>query len=320
MLRHQLHNRLLNFGWYRNIIRKLKRRKLNKHRTNLYSAIATFLDNVSKNDLAIKASGVAFNFTLAIFPGIIFIFTLIPYVHQVFPHVSNQSILNMVSSVMPALMYESAEATIMDIVQIKRQGLLSFGAVLALILSTNGMYGLMNAFNSIYKQDERRGAIQTRLIAVGLTLLLSSVLFFSISLLVIGKTVLDYLQEATHVTQDYLIYALFFLKYTVISFSLLVAISLVYYFAPAIHDKWTFFSSGAIFSALACGLVSYGFSVYINNFANYHKFYGSIGIMIALMFWLYLLSYILLLGFEYNASVSRSIHSSKIEITTSIFD
>jgi membrane protein len=278
-----------------------------------------FLDNVTKNDLAIKASGVAFSFTLAIFPSIIFIFTLIPYVHQIFPHVSNESILNMVSSVMPSTMYASAEGTIMDIIQIKRQGLLSFGAILALGLSTNGMHGLMKAFNSIYKQNEKRSVIKTRLISVALTLMMSTVLFFSIFLLVIGKTFLDYLQEAAHITDDFIIYLLFFLKYSIIGISFLVAVSMVYYFAPAIHDRWTFFSSGAIFSAVAIGAVSYGFSVYINNFADYHKFYGSIGIMIALMIWFYLMAYILLLGFEYNASVSRSIDSSKIEKTTSIF-
>ncbi|WP_162555816.1 YihY/virulence factor BrkB family protein [Reichenbachiella versicolor] len=308
------------FRWYARFIRKLQKRKLNKHRTNLYSTIVTFLDNVTNNDLAIKASGVAFSFTLAIFPSIIFIFTLIPYIHQVFPHVSNDSILSMVASVMPSTMYESVEGTILDIIQIKRQGLLSFGAILAMALSTNGMHGLMKAFNSIFKQDEKRSVVKTRMISAGLTLMMSSVLFFSIFLLVIGKTFLDYLQNAAHVTDDFIIYLLFFVKYSIIGLSLLVAVSSVYYFAPAIHDRWTFFSSGAIFSAIAIGVVSYGFSVYINNFAGYHKFYGSIGIMIALMIWLYLLAYILLLGFEYNASVSRSIHSNKIEHTTSIFD
>ena len=320
MLRKKTHRALLNFAWYARLIRKLKRKKLNKHRTNLYSAIVHFLDNVSQNNLTIKASGVAFSFTLAIFPSIIFIFTLIPYVHQVLPHISNASILSMIASIMPSSMYTSVEDTIMDIVHIKRQGLLSFGAILALMLSTNGMHGLMNAFNSIYKQDEKRSFIKTRLIALGLTLMLSSVLFFSIFLLVIGNAFLNYLSDAEYVTQDYVIYLLFMVKYSIIGFALLIAISLVYYFAPAIHDRWKFFSAGAIFSAVSSGAVSYVFAVYINNFAGYHKFYGSIGIMIALMIWLYLLSFILLLGFEYNASVSRSIDSNRIEITTSIFE
>ena len=302
------------------IIRKLKTKKLKRRRTNLYSAIVTFLDNIEKNSLSIKASGVAFSFTLAIFPTIIFIFTLIPYIHLVLPDIDNKSILNFISHFMPESMYTAAEETINDIVSIRRQGLLSFGAILALVLSTNGMHGLMTAFNSIYKKNDKRGFFKTRLIATGLTLMLSTVMFFSIFLLVAGKAFLNRLSERSHFAQDYIFDLLFLLKYSVIGVSLFMAISMIYYFAPAIHNRWRFFSSGAFFSAIACGLVSYAFSSYINNFATYNKFYGSIGIMIALMIWLYLLAYILLIGFEYNASVDRAVDSDKIEITTSIFE
>lgn len=320
MNRQAIHRRLLYFKWYFRLIKKLQSTRLKKRRTNLYSTIVIFLDNVVKNDLSIKASGVAFSFTLSIFPTIIFIFTLIPYVHSVFPHVDQQSILNLISNVMPDTMFDAATGTIKDIVSNKRQGLLSFGAVLALILSTNGMHGLMNAFNSIYKSIDKRGFLKTRMIAIGLTLMLASVMFFSIFMLVIGKAVLDYLSVKAHITEDYILYLLFIIKYSVIGIAFFLAISMIYYFAPAIHSRWKFFSSGAIFSALSSGIVSYGFSFYINNFGTYNKFYGSIGMLIALMIWLYLLSFILLVGFEYNASVDRAAESDKIEVTTSIFD
>ncbi|MFY0628012.1 MAG: YihY/virulence factor BrkB family protein [Reichenbachiella sp.] len=320
MFREKLHRKMLHFEWYRMLIRRMKSVRLNKRKTNLYSALVVFLDNVHKNNLPIKASGVAFSFTLAIFPSIIFIFTLIPYVHIVFPNIDQQSILNLFANVMPDSLYFAAEGTIKDIISNKRQGLLSFGVITAFVLSTNGMHGLMNAFNSIYKKIEKRQFIKTRLIAIGLTLMLAFVLFFSIILLVIGKAFLNYLSEAAHITEDYIIVLLFILKYSIIGVTYFLAISLIYYFAPAIHDRWKFFSSGAIFSALASGVVSYSFSIYINNFAQYNSFYGSIGALIALMFWLYLLSYILLLGFEYNASVDRAIDSDKIDVTTSMFE
>lgn len=217
-------------------------------------------------------------------------------------------------------MYEAAEYTIMDIISTKRQGLLSFGAIFALLLSTNGMHGLMEAFNSIYKKIDRRGYLKTRLIAIGLTLMLSSVMFFSIFMLVIGRSFLTYLSEAAHITDDYVIQLLFILKYAIIGIAFFIAISLIYYFAPAIHNRWKFFSSGAIFSAVASGVVSYAFSFYINNFDSYNKLYGSIGMLIALMIWLWLLAIILLVGFEYNASVDRAAESDQIEVTTSIFE
>jgi membrane protein len=221
---------------------------------------------------------------------------------------------------MPDAMYMAATETIHDIVSIKRQGLLSFGAFLALVLATNGMHSLMSTFNQIYKTNDRRGFIQTRIVATGLTLVLSSVLFFSIFLMVVGKIFLTYLSTSGFVTDINIIHLLTLLKYSVIIIAFFIAISMIYYFAPAIHDRWTFFSTGAVFSAVACVISSYGFSFYINNFANYNKFYGSLGMLIALMAWLYVLSLILLVGFEYNASVDKAVLSDKIEETTSLFE
>lgn len=320
MKRKNLHKHLLYYQWYLSLLRKLKLTRLNKRQTTLYNTLDLFLENTGKHGLITKANGVAFSFTLAIFPSIIFIFTLIPYIHSVIPHIGTDSIMSFLASVMPEAMYEAATGTIHDIVSNKRQGLLSFGALLALILATNGMHGLMSTFNSIYKTNEKRGFFRTRLIATGLTLVLSSVLFFSIILMVIGKIVLNFLSTEGFITQDYIIYLLTILKYFVIVIAFFIAISTIYYFAPAIHDRWRFFSAGAVFSAVACVATSYAFSFYINNFSNYNKLYGSLGMLIALMVWLYLLSLILLVGFEYNASVDRAVVSDKIENTTSIFD
>lgn len=320
MKRKNIHKHLLYYDWYLKLIRKLQLIKLNKRQTNLYNTLDVFFENAAKHGLLNKANGVAFSFTLAIFPSIIFIFTLIPYIHSVIPHIDTESIMIFLAGVMPKAMYEAATGTIHDIVSNKRQGLLSFGALLALVLATNGMHGLMATFNSIYKTNEKRGFFHTRLIATGLTLVLSSVLFFSIILMVIGKLALTHLSSEGYITQDYIIYLLLGLKYFVIAVAFFIAISTIYYFAPAIHDRWTFFSSGAVFSAVACVATSYAFSFYINNFANYNKFYGSLGMLIALMVWLYMLSLILLVGFEYNASVDRAVVSDKIEVTTSIFD
>lgn len=305
--------------WYSKIIKFLTDTKINKRQTSLYRAIVVFLDSLNE-DIFNKAAGVAFSFTLAIFPTIIFIFTLIPYIHAVIPDIDGDSIMNFISSIMPDDMYKAAVGTIDDIVHNKREGLLSFGAFFALILATNGMHGLMTAFNSIYKTIERRTYLKTRLIATLLTLMMASVLFFSIFLLVVGRAALSHLSVSGFITEEYIFNLILIFKYLLIAISFFLSISMINYFAPAIHDRWTFFSAGTVFSAISCLIVSYGFSFYINHFATYNKFYGSIGMLIALMVWLYLLSIILLVGFEYNASVDRAIKTDKIETTTSIFD
>lgn len=320
MTRESLHNQLMDQSWYARFVKVLKTTRLNRRRTTLYSAIVIFLDSVLDSRLLTMASGVAFSFTLAIFPSIIFIFTLIPYIHSVLPHIDANSIMNFMSNIMPENMFKAASVTIEDIVSTKREGLLSFGVLFALILATNGMHSLMSAFNIIYKTVERRSFLKTRLIATLLTFMMAFVLFSSIFLLVVGKTFLSELSHAGFFGEKYIYYLVIGLKYSIIGVSFFLAISLIYYFAPAIKDRWTFFSAGTIFSAVSCVVVSYGFSFYINHFSTYNKLYGSLGMLIALMIWLYLLSIILLVGFEYNASVDRAVHSDRIEVTTSVFE
>src|SRR5690606_29734074 len=77
-----------------------------------------------------------------------------------------------------------------------------------------------------------------------------------------------------------------------------VTTSFMFRYAPAVHDRWRFFSAGSMTAGLLISLAFFGFSFYLNNFAAYNKLYGSIGTMIAVMLWLLITSYILLVGFE----------------------
>ena len=96
------------------------------------------------------------------------------------------------------------------------------------------------------------------------------------------------------------------LRIIVLYISFQISISSIYYFAPAVHERWHFLSIGSVFAAIACILSSVGFSYYVNNFGTYNKLYGSIGVIIVLMLWFYMLSLILLVGFEMNASLDMA--------------
>jgi membrane protein len=101
----------------------------------------------------------------------------------------------------------------------------------------------------------------------------------------------------------YSIYLIKLLRFVVIFIVFFVAISFIYYFGPAIHYNWSFFSIGSLVATLAGLAISYGFSYYVTNFGSYNKVYGSIGVLIALMVWVQLLTTVLLFGYEINASL-----------------
>jgi membrane protein len=292
------------------VIAWMKKIRFQKHENvSLYKIVKIFLRNLTKDEILDRANGVAFNFILAIFPTIIFLFTLIPYVSSFFPDINKESIMSFMGEMMPPTMYEVVSTTIVDIVSNQRGGLLTFGFVFAAYLSTNGMMALMRAFNACYRTIESRGGIKTRLIATALTFNMAFVLFLAIILLVVGQVSLDYIMTNLDWIDlsQFTVGLIFFLRFVVIFVVFFLAISTIYYFGPAIHYNWKFFSIGSIVATLLCMGISYGFSYYVTNFGTYNKVYGSIGVLIALMVWIQILAIVLLVGYEINATLHDSI-------------
>lgn len=282
---------------------------------SLYKFTKIFLHNIHEDEIFDRANSVAYNFILAIFPTIIFLFTLIPYITIYLPEVSNESIMEFIGDLTPPNMYETISSTVLDIVSNQRGGLLTFGFIFALYLATNGMVALMRAFNACYRTVDRRNFFRTRLTATGLTLMLSIVLFLAIILLVVGQIVIVYFTTHVHdlakLNLDSLsIYFILMLRFLVIFIVFFIAISCIYYFGPAVHYNWSFFSIGSLVATLACLGITYGFSYYVSNFGSYNKVYGSIGTLIALMIWIQLMTMVLLFGYEINASLH---YGTKVE-------
>jgi membrane protein len=284
---------------------------------SLYKILRLFLKNLTDDEILDRANGVAYNFLLAIFPAIIFLFTLIPYVSKFFPEVTNESIVEFLGQQMPPSMFEVVSSTVLDIVNNQRGGLLSLGFVFSVYLSTNGTMALMRAFNACYRTIENRSALKTRLIATALTFNLAFVVFLAIILLVVGQLVLDY--ALTHLSSlefinlnSYTVFLLFAIRFVVIFIVFFLAISTLYYFGPAIHYNWRFFSVGSFMATLMIIAVSYGFSYYVTNFGTYNKVYGSIGVLIAIMVWVQLVTIVLLIGYEINASIHHAIRKEAL--------
>jgi membrane protein len=304
---------LLDSRTYKQIVHRLDNIHLRNKEVSIYKILENLVININNDDIMHKASSVAFSFTLAVFPALIFLFTLLPYIPiSTLPYVEGEDFQNELQELIGELaMLEQVSQTIEDLLKNPRGDLLSVSVLLSLFLSTNGMMQLSQTFNKIYKTIDRRSYWFTRSIATFLTTILALVLFTSILLLIFGSLALRYLVENHFLTQDFLIFSLYLLKFIVLFVLFLIAISVVYYFAPALHNRWKFISIGSVAATLASVIVSYLFSFYITNFGTYNKIYGSIGAMIAMMVWIYMISVILLVGYEINASVDQAAMQSE---------
>jgi membrane protein len=289
-------------GW----LKKIKFKKYGD--LSLYKFLKIFFHNISEDEIMDRSNGVAYNFILATFPAIIFLFTLTPYINKIFPAINRTAIIQFMGDYLPASMNDVISSTVLDIVSNQRGGLLTIGFVFALYLATNGMMALMRAFNACYRTVEKRNPFRMRLTATGLTFMLAIVILLAVTLLIVGQLVLNYmmanLAQFSSLNMDgFTIQLLFVLRFVVIFIVFFIAISFIYYFGPAVHYNWNFFSIGSLLATVVIILISYGFSLYITNFGSYNKVYGSIGALIAMMVWIQLITMVLLFGYEVNASL-----------------
>jgi membrane protein len=285
---------------YRKFIVWLKQLHIAHGQASVYDVVDRMIQELKLDSISKRASYMAFNLTVALFPTIIFLFTLIPYIPV--PNL-NVDILQFLGDLIPREMYLAVSGTIEDIVNIPHGGLLSFGFATALFLSSNGIMALLDAFEKKYPSFKRRTYVRKRVIATLLTVVLSSVLLFAIAGIFFGTYIIDALVFHEIVPEQFTSQLISLLKYGSVIALFLLTTCLVYYYVPPVHDKWPFLSAGAIVATLLIFLVSFLFILYVKIFDSYNHFYGSIGTLVGFMVWLDFVCMTLILGFEVNVSI-----------------
>lgn len=275
----------------------------------LYTVAGFFFKELSKESLVNKASSLAYTFMLAVFPGIIFLFTLIPYIP-----ISDfqEQLLSLMQLVLPKNAFLAVQTTLEDIVRNQNAKLLSFGFFFALFFATNGVHKLMKAFNKASLVNENRSWWKQRMVATILTFMIVFALIFGLGIITFGEYIAGLLRTKLGINRYFLILVVELARWTTLTGLYFITISMVYKYGPATRKKWKFFSPGSWLATVLAILTFVGFAYYINNFSTYNKLYGSIGTLIVMMIWMYINSLIILIGFELNASIELSKRSLRL--------
>ncbi len=267
---------------------------------SVYEVSSFFFRGIWEGYIPSRASSLAFNFFIALFPAIIFLFTLIPYI----PVTDFQTALfDLIYDVLPPNAYDAAKTTIDDVINHGRSGLLSFGFFLALFFSTNGVSAMISEFNHTIHTNEGRSYLKQRWVALVLTIMLAILLFSAIALIVLSENFTDFLLERKVITEG-MAELIPYGRWAIMISLVFVSTSILYYYAPSKKVRFRMFSAGSTLATLLLVVTSVGFSYYVAHFAQYNKLYGSIGTLIVILLWIYFNSISLLLGFELNASIT----------------
>lgn len=280
----------------------------------IYDVIVFVFNEIRRFDLFTRANSIAFSFFLSLFPSLLTLFTFAPFLLAFFsgfiPELNdfNQIVQDEIQKIMPGQAGDAVFGFIHDITNQPRVGLLSFGFVLAIYFSSNGMLAMMQSFekSNHEKTFKARGALKKRGVAVMLTTLIGLLVILSVVFIILGGLLITWLSEVVHLSQ-----------FTTIGIALLrwLAVVMIYYFSIAIlyrygaatYKRMSVFSAGTTLATVLSMLSSLAFSYYVdefNRYDSYNKFYGSIGTIIIIMLWIQINSLILLIGFELNAAIA----------------
>jgi len=279
---------------------------------SLANVLSFFFKEVLDQRFTVRAAAMAYNFFFSLFPAIIFLLTLIPYIP-----VDNleQEFLSLLKQSMPASGFELIQSTVHGVFAYKTGSVLSLSLILTIYSASNGLVVMINTFDKT--GDERffdRSGLKDRLISMGFVPILVIFLVIIIVLMIGIEFLINYLQ--TYDLANYFLHPVF-IRFINLLFTwvfLTFGLSLLYTFLPARIKRPAFFSVGAFISALLIVLATFAFSYFINNLSNYNKVYGSLSTIIILLFLFYWLSIIILIGYELNLAIESAVKTENSKL------
>jgi membrane protein len=271
----------------------------------LITVLRFFFKEIIQENIVTRGSSIAFFFILSVFPGLIFLFTLIPYIPV--DHFQTNLLLTIKDLIHNEGAYQMIRTTINEVVAIPHSSLLSMGFILSIYSAMSGVKAMISSFNKSYEHTfKKRNIFQTNYVALKLTLMLSILLIAALTLIIAQKALFNWLFSALDIKSFSAKNIVAVLHYLIIIALLFFALSSLYYFGPAVKKKFKFISAGSTLATVLFIITSVGFSWFVNHFGQYNKLYGSIGSVIVIMLWMYFNSIVIIIGFELNASIAIS--------------
>ena len=252
------------------------------------------------DEIATRAAVLAFYFTLAFFPMLIFLISLLSF----FPG-TREMILGYLDAVLP---HEAAGVVQRWVGHVfsHGKGALSFSLVFTLWSASTGVVALIESFNKAYEVREGRPFWKTRLLAAGLTVGMALLILGGSLLFTFGALALEWLGDLLHLQKTLLVLSKA-ANYCIGLLMLFLGVALLHFFAPNLRQQWRFFTPGTLLTVLGILAASYLFSLYLRFAPSYSAVYGGLGAIVILMLWLYLVGLILLVGAEVNDEVRKSL-------------
>lgn len=249
------------------------------------------------------AAQLAFYFLLALFPALIFLVALLSYLPV---ESALYTAVNRLDPIVPSDVLALIRAQVDQVVAGSGGHLLTLGIGGAIWSSSSAMTAIITALNRAYDIEEWRPWWKTRLLSIALTIGLTVFVVAAFALVVVGRGLGQWSAAWLGLGETFTTIWLW-LQWPLALGLVVLAIDLIYVMAPNAETEWVWITPGSLLAAGLWLLASFGFRVYVQNFADYSAVYGTIGGVIVLMLWFYLAGFALLVGAELNAEIDKAL-------------
>jgi membrane protein len=272
-------------------------------RIPLYDVTKFFWGELMRGDLNLRASAISFNLVISIPAGLIFLFTIVPFL-PIRVEFTNY-LLKIIESYVPTSQAGNVSQFITEFLNTQRSTLTFLGLFIVAYATSSAMIGIMESFDQKIIDRKDRGFFKKRLSAIRLVALLLLLIIASVFLLISEGKLLNYILKWIDLDTSTVRTAVKILDWIVVILLSFFSIGCIYRYAPSIHKKWPIITPGSILATFLILLTTWLLSYWVNNFSNYNEIYGSLGTILVMMFLIYFNSLVLLIGFELNNSITK---------------
>lgn len=252
-------------------------------------------EKINDDDILGNAAQVAFYFSFALFPLLLFLMSLFGIILNDKEDLQNQLFL-ILGQIMPASAFNLVQKTLEEVTTNASGGKLTFGILITLWSASAGIDNMRGTLNEVYNLQETRSWLKAKLTSLLLTIAVGVLTLTALALVVYGSQLLDAILP---IDSQYILQPLEWIATIAV---VLLAFALIYNFAPNHQPlQWKWITPGAVIGLILWILASAGFRLYLHYFNTYAATYGSLGAVIILLLWLYLSALVILIGGAINA-------------------
>lgn len=268
------------------------------------------LKQVREDNLVTWAAALAYSWMFALFPFVLFLMALIPYLPTEYHNKAHDGVDRFMTHWLPKdaaeTIRQNVEGNVNNLLHQPRGFVLYTGLIIALWAASGGMSATMSALDRCYELERGRPFHRQRAIALGLTITVMLLLLAVACLLPIGSILRDWVVQRGFINGRHPALIVFDVVRWVLAIAFLLStLAIVYYKGPSIKHHFQWLTPGAIFVVTVWVVLGFGFRFYMDRFGfrGYDRMYGALGGVAILLLLFYVDALVLLIGAEINSEI-----------------